>query len=99
MVAVSDFLSPAARFPPDARELLKFGAKPSLFVYGDSGTDVRIARLICKAEGCPGSHRQSLAPPLDPEGLIGETEKIFSPSTAGKSRLPFSISGLTGRTG
>ncbi|MCP5413791.1 MAG: hypothetical protein H6961_04155 [Chromatiaceae bacterium] len=57
--------------------LLKFGAKPSLFVYGDSqDEDVRIARLICKAEGLPLEViDKSLAPPLDPEEFIGETEK------------------------
>lgn len=57
--------------------LLKFGAKPSLFVYGDDqDDDVQIARLICKAEGLVLEViDKSLAPPLDPEEFIGETEK------------------------
>ena len=57
--------------------LLKFGAKPSLFVYGDNqDDDVQIARLICKAEGLPLEViDKSLTPPLDPEEFIGETEK------------------------
>lgn len=57
--------------------LLKFGAKPSLFVYGDNqDDDVQIARLICKAEGLPLEViDKSLTPPLGPEEFIGETEK------------------------
>ena len=57
--------------------LLKFGARPWLFVYGkDQDEDVRIARLICKAEGLPLEViDKSLVPPPDPEAFIGETEK------------------------
>lgn len=57
--------------------LLKFGAKPALFVYGKGDDeDVRIARLICKAEGLPLEViDKSLVAQPDPEAYIGETEK------------------------
>ena len=57
--------------------LLKYEVKPELFVYGDEqDEDVRIARLICDAEGLPLSvidKGQVAPPPLD--AFAEETEK------------------------
>ncbi len=57
--------------------LMKHGAKPTLFVYGNpDDEDVRIARLITKEEGLPLEHiDKSTVPAPDPEAFIGETEK------------------------
>jgi len=57
--------------------LLKYGAKPSLFVYGDDqDEDVRIARVICKSEGLAlECIDKSTTPAPDPDAFIGETEK------------------------
>ena len=101
MGSVSGFLSPAASIPALALNLLKFGAEASLFVYGDSqDEDVRIARLICKAEGLPWKSSTRVLRLLS-RSLSGETGKrIFFAFDGWKVRLScFSISGLTGRTG
>jgi asparagine synthase (glutamine-hydrolysing) len=57
--------------------LLKFGARPSLFVYGkEQDEDVQIARLICREEGLPLEViDKSLVPAPEPDAFIGETEK------------------------
>jgi asparagine synthase (glutamine-hydrolysing) len=57
--------------------LMKHGASPTLFVYGDDDDeDVRIARTICKAEGLAlECIDKSTVPAPDPEAFIGETEK------------------------
>ena len=57
--------------------LMKHGARPMLFVYGDDNDeDVRIARTICKAEGLTlECIDKSTVPAPDPDAFIGETEK------------------------
>lgn len=57
--------------------LMKHGANPTLFVYGDDDDeDVRIARTLCKAEGLTlECIDKSTAPVPDPEAFVGETEK------------------------
>ena len=59
--------------------LLKFGARPTLFVYGnEQDEDVRIARLICKAEGLPLEViDKALMPSVDPDAFASETEENF----------------------
>ncbi len=70
--------------------LLKFGAKPTLFVYGDDeDEDVRIARLICKAEGLPlECIDKSKAPPLPPDSFAAETEKNLAAFDGWKVETP-----------
>jgi asparagine synthase (glutamine-hydrolysing) len=57
--------------------LMKHGARPMLFVYGDDNDeDVRIARTICKAEGLTlECINKSTVPAPDPDAFVGETEK------------------------
>jgi len=57
--------------------LIKHGARPTLFVYGNQDDeDVQIARLITDAEGLPLEHiDKSRVPACDPDAFIGETEK------------------------
>lgn len=57
--------------------LLRHGAKPALFVYGDDNDeDVRIARLICASEGLPLEViDKSLVPPVPPDAFVEETER------------------------
>ena len=57
--------------------LLRFGAKPTLFVYGgEDDEDVRIARTISQAEGLSlECINKGATPAPDPEAFIEETEK------------------------
>lgn len=57
--------------------LLRHGARPSLFVYGDdTDEDVRIARLICDAEGLAlRCIDKGQVPPLPLDAFAEETEK------------------------
>ena len=57
--------------------LLKFGARPTLFVYGkDDDEDVRIARHICKAEDLPlECIDKGKTPPLAVDAFAEETEQ------------------------
>lgn len=57
--------------------LIKFGARPSLFVYGDKhDEDVRIAQRISKGEGLPlECIDKSTIPAPGLDEFVGETEK------------------------
>lgn len=57
--------------------LRRHGAKPTLFVYGDrADEDVRIAEVICRAEGLALERiDKGQVPALPPDAFIGETEK------------------------
>ena len=70
--------------------LLKFDVRPSLFVYGDEGDeDVRIARLICRAEGLGLEViDKGQVPPPDPDAFAEETEKNLLAFDAWKVEAP-----------